>query len=87
MTGAKLLGMHESVTSPKEYRSHHHCMVMPASCRGAMRTTLRGNPRQIPPLPGGRRVPWLCGRWLEGHFQGQQCYPPKAAAADLDACA
>ena len=23
MTGAKLLGMHETVTSPKEYRSHH----------------------------------------------------------------
>ena len=23
MTGAKLLGMHETVTSPKEYRSRH----------------------------------------------------------------
>jgi len=55
---------------------------MPASCRGAMRTTLRGNPRPIPPLPGGHRVPWLCGRWLEGNFQGPIGYPPKAAAAD-----
>ena len=55
---------------------------MPASWSGAMRTTLRGNPRPIPPLPGGRRVPWLCGRWLEGHLQGPQGYPPKAAAAD-----
>jgi len=45
-TGAKLVSMHETVTSPKEYRSHprgfYGLMVMPASCSGAMRTMFKG---------------------------------------------
>ena len=52
--------MHETVTSPTEYRSRHgvRLMVMPASCRGAMRTTLGlrvlgVTPGQRPPLPIG----------------------------------
>jgi len=42
MTGAKLLGMHETVPSPTVQISacaFGH-VVMPASCSGAMRTTL-----------------------------------------------
>ena len=61
MTGAKLLGMHESVTSPTEYRSRHEVrlMVMPPSWRGATRTTgglvsvPGGNLRPRPQLPDG----------------------------------
>ena len=39
-TGAKLVSMHETVTSPKEYRSRHEVrlMAMPPSWRGATRT-------------------------------------------------
>ena len=74
MTGAKLLGMHESVTSPKSKRSQRvvRLTVMPASCRGAMRTTfgplvLWGNPRpKFRRFPDGIEVPWLCGAMLEG---------------------
>ena len=51
MTGAKLLGMHETVPSPKSKRSQRvvRRTVIPASCRGAMRTTLGLRPYGVTP--------------------------------------
>jgi len=62
MTGAKLLGMHETVTSPTEYRSHHiswWCRRRGAELCGRRVgfQVLGGNPRPRPQL----RVGIVCG--------------------------
>ena len=83
MTGAKLLGMHETVPSPTEYRSHPRGspQVMPASCSGAMRTTLGFKPFGGN-LPANTAASVSASRtvakraMLEGEtFQGLNCYP------------
>jgi len=74
MTGAKLLGMHETVTSPKEYRSQHVPSGMWRCWRRAGELCgRRGGLKpsgvtsgQRPRLLGGYRAQWLYGRWLEG---------------------
>jgi len=87
MTGAKLLGMHESVTSPKEYRSRHVPSGMWRCWRRAGELCgRRGGLKpsgvtsgQRPRLLGGYRAQWLYGRWLEGSdLSGDSdCRPPK----------
>ena len=82
MTGAKLLGMHETVTSPKAYRSHltASATVMPASCSGAMRTTLGLKPfggNLLANTAASVSASCTVARraMLEGNLQGLKRYP------------
>ena len=73
MTGAKLLGMHETLTSPTEYRSRHGSSHGDAGVvQGSYADDVGGlkpsgvTSGQRPRLLGGYRAQWLYGRWLEG---------------------
>ena len=77
MTGAKLLGMHETVSSPTEYRSHllGDAAVVEGSYADDGRVqALEGNLRQKTAASGRHRVGWPRAM-LERNLQGLDCYP------------